>query len=191
METTRTRSLSDAQRATLMENMRLAEQLGAETVTLIGDDIADEIVSYARSQDVTRIVIGKSRAAALADVSSGPTSSTDCCARAATSTSTSSRGMAEGGQAPPAPAAARRGAGAATRRPSVWWSWRGRWPSSSRGPGCPRPTRRWSSSRPSIGAAMWWGLWPGVVAAVASVLAFDFFFVPPYYTFAVQRRRST
>ncbi len=61
VETTRTRSLSDSQRATLMENMRLAEQLGAETVTLIGDDIADEIVSYARLQGVTRIVIGKSR----------------------------------------------------------------------------------------------------------------------------------
>ncbi len=27
---------------------------------------------------------------------------------------------------------------------------------------------------------------PGIVAAVASVLAFDFFFVPPYYTFAVR-----
>jgi two-component system sensor histidine kinase KdpD len=37
-----------------------------------------------------------------------------------------------------------------------------------------------------IGAALWWGLWPGIVAAVASVLAFDFFFVPPYYTFAVR-----
>ena len=35
-------------------------------------------------------------------------------------------------------------------------------------------------------AAIWWGLWPGMVAAVASVLAFDFFFVPPYYTFAVR-----
>ena len=61
VETTRTRSLSEAQRETLMDNMRLAEQLGAETVTLVGDDIADEIVSYARSQNVTRIVIGKSR----------------------------------------------------------------------------------------------------------------------------------
>jgi hypothetical protein len=36
------------------------------------------------------------------------------------------------------------------------------------------------------GAALWWGLWPGIVAAIASVLAFDFFFVPPYYTFAVR-----
>ncbi len=35
-------------------------------------------------------------------------------------------------------------------------------------------------------AAMWWGLWPGILAAVTSVLAFDFFFVPPYYTLAVR-----
>jgi two-component system sensor histidine kinase KdpD len=37
-----------------------------------------------------------------------------------------------------------------------------------------------------IGAAIWWGLGPGIAAAVASVLAFDFFFVPPFYTFAVR-----
>jgi two-component system sensor histidine kinase KdpD len=30
-------------------------------VTLVGDDIAEEVVAYARSQNVTRIVIGKSR----------------------------------------------------------------------------------------------------------------------------------
>src|SRR5665647_635262 len=60
VETARTRVLSEAARDTLMKNIRLAEQSGAETVSLSGDDVADEILSYARSHAVTRIVIGKS-----------------------------------------------------------------------------------------------------------------------------------
>ena len=39
--------------------MRLAEQLGAETVFLSGQHVAEEIVKYARSRGVTRIVVGK------------------------------------------------------------------------------------------------------------------------------------
>ena len=34
-------------------------------------------------------------------------------------------------------------------------------------------------------SGLWWGRTPAVVAAFLSVLAFDFFFVPPRYTFAV------
>ena len=48
-----------------MQNMQLAERLGAETATIGGDDIAEEIVSYARSQNVTKIVIGQDRRAAV------------------------------------------------------------------------------------------------------------------------------
>ena len=33
--------------------------------------------------------------------------------------------------------------------------------------------------------ATWYGRWPSALAAVLSVAAFDFFFVPPYLTFAV------
>ena len=40
-------------------HMRLAEQLGAETVTLTGQDVVAEIVAYAQSRNVTKIVIGK------------------------------------------------------------------------------------------------------------------------------------
>ena len=30
-----------------------------------------------------------------------------------------------------------------------------------------------------------WGQWPGIISAVLSALCFDFFFIPPFYTFAV------
>lgn len=43
----------------LARNLNLAEQLGAETVTLGGEDIVEEIVKYAQSKSVTKIIIGK------------------------------------------------------------------------------------------------------------------------------------
>jgi two-component system sensor histidine kinase KdpD len=43
----------------LNANLRLAEQLGAATVTLVGENAAEEIVDYARDRNVTKIVAGK------------------------------------------------------------------------------------------------------------------------------------
>jgi len=39
--------------------MRLAEELGARTATLAGDDIVAELISYAQQENVTTIVMGK------------------------------------------------------------------------------------------------------------------------------------
>ena len=50
----------DARNAELLNrNLRLSEQLGAETVKLTGEDIVREILDYAASRNVTRIVVGK------------------------------------------------------------------------------------------------------------------------------------
>jgi two-component system sensor histidine kinase KdpD len=43
----------------LAEHMRLAESLGAETTTLSGQKASEEILSYARDRNVTKIIIGK------------------------------------------------------------------------------------------------------------------------------------
>lgn len=43
----------------LAEHMHLAESLGAETVTLSGPSASEEILTYARSRNVTRIIVGK------------------------------------------------------------------------------------------------------------------------------------
>jgi two-component system, OmpR family, sensor histidine kinase KdpD len=51
--------LSDAARQRVAENLRLAEHLGAETVTLSGLSAAQETLDYARSHNVTKIVVGK------------------------------------------------------------------------------------------------------------------------------------
>jgi two-component system sensor histidine kinase KdpD len=43
----------------LAEHMRLAESLGSETVTLSGQKASEEILNYARERNVTKIIIGK------------------------------------------------------------------------------------------------------------------------------------
>jgi two-component system sensor histidine kinase KdpD len=46
-------------RARVAEMMRFAEELGAETITLTGQDVAESLVSYARSRNITKIIAGK------------------------------------------------------------------------------------------------------------------------------------
>lgn len=43
----------------IARHFRLAEQLGAETVTLSGESMAETVLDYARSRNVTKILIGK------------------------------------------------------------------------------------------------------------------------------------
>src|SRR5581483_11619582 len=59
VETPKSLRMSDDDRRRIQETLRLAEQLGAEAVTLRGDDMAQEIVRYAYSRNVTKIVVGK------------------------------------------------------------------------------------------------------------------------------------
>ncbi len=50
---------SESDMRQLAEHMRLAESLGAETVTLSGHKASEEILNYARTRNVTKILIGK------------------------------------------------------------------------------------------------------------------------------------
>ena len=59
VESPRQAGLSEADRLQMIEAMRLAEHLGAETVTLSGQDIVAEIVHFAQRRNVTTIVVGK------------------------------------------------------------------------------------------------------------------------------------
>ena len=44
----------------MADTLRIAERLGAETLTLPGREIADTVLDYARRKNVTQILIGKS-----------------------------------------------------------------------------------------------------------------------------------
>jgi two-component system sensor histidine kinase KdpD len=51
--------LPQTDRDRVVQTLRLAEQLGAETTTLTGHDVAGEVLAYARRRNVSRIVLGK------------------------------------------------------------------------------------------------------------------------------------
>jgi len=59
VETPGSLGMSDGARQRLAENLRLAEQLGAEVVALKGESAAGETVRYAAARNVTKIVLGK------------------------------------------------------------------------------------------------------------------------------------
>jgi two-component system, OmpR family, sensor histidine kinase KdpD len=59
VQTSRHLSLSEDEREGVIQTLRLAERLGAETVTLSGDNVSQEILNYARNRNVTKIIIGK------------------------------------------------------------------------------------------------------------------------------------
>src|SRR5438093_2118221 len=51
--------LPQAARDRVVQTLRLAEQLGAETVTLSGATMSEEILAYARARNVSKVVVGK------------------------------------------------------------------------------------------------------------------------------------
>lgn len=59
VETPALLKLSERERNRRIDVLRLAESLGAETVTLDGPSAADALIEYARLRNVTRIVVGE------------------------------------------------------------------------------------------------------------------------------------
>lgn len=59
VETPRAARLSDEARSRVIQTLQLAERLGGETATISGHDIAEEILSFARRRNVTKVIVGK------------------------------------------------------------------------------------------------------------------------------------
>lgn len=51
--------LNEKDRARISEMMHLAEKLGAQVATLSGQDVAETLISYARSKNINKIIVGK------------------------------------------------------------------------------------------------------------------------------------
>jgi two-component system, OmpR family, sensor histidine kinase KdpD len=58
VETPELLRLSDAERNRRIDVLRLAESLGAETVTLDGPSAADVLIEYAQTRNATRVIVG-------------------------------------------------------------------------------------------------------------------------------------
>ncbi|GAC1669385.1 MAG: DUF4118 domain-containing protein [Steroidobacteraceae bacterium] len=61
VETPQLLKLSERERNRRVDVLRLAESLGAETVTLGGPSAADALIEYAHLRNITRIVVGEAR----------------------------------------------------------------------------------------------------------------------------------
>src|SRR5450631_3184887 len=61
VETRRSLQLTEEQRDRVADTLRLAEALGGEAITIPGGDrgIADDVIDYARANNITQVIIGK------------------------------------------------------------------------------------------------------------------------------------
>jgi len=60
VETPKLQNLNNDKREAIMKTLKLAQELGAETSTLAGESLPTLLLSYAQSRNVSKIVIGKS-----------------------------------------------------------------------------------------------------------------------------------
>src|SRR5438445_241568 len=183
VETAAQRSLGAEDRARVAQTLRLAESLGAETVTLTGTRMSDEILAYARSRNVSKLVIGKPTRGfwprlflgSIVDTLVRGSGEIDIYVISGDGTPTPTprtRTRPRAGRPLPYAAAI------ATVLSSTLLAW--------------LMFPRFELSNivmvyllGVVVVAMRFGRAASALASVLSVAAFDFFFVPPYYTFAV------
>ena len=60
VETTRSSRATASDQGSAVEALRLAQQLGAEPVLIPGQDVAASVIDYARANNVTHLIVGKS-----------------------------------------------------------------------------------------------------------------------------------
>jgi two-component system sensor histidine kinase KdpD len=182
VETPATARPANADHDRVVQTLRLAEQLGADTATLSGHDVATEVLAYARRRNVTRIVLGKPARPRWRDRLFGSVVN-ELVRRSGDIDVSVITGEREGRSRP------QRAGGAAHR---LGRSRQGR---GNRG-GLRRTGRahvpRFAPANlimvyllGTMLAAWLLGRGPSILVSLLSVAAFDFFFVTPYLTFAV------
>ncbi len=180
--------LSEAERNRRIDLLRLAESLGAETVTLDGHTAAEAIAEYAETRKATRVLVGApKRRGWRAWVRPSTTTVLVDGARGDSTSSRSPRcrmaAKRSGQRAPARPAAA------AIHWERIGWALLTTAICTAAGfamfPHFELTNIAMVYVLGATVAGLRFGRVPAVVSAVANVAAFDFFFVPPRYTFAV------
>lgn len=166
-------------------NLRFAEQLGAETVTLSGANAAEETVRYARTRNVTKIVVGRPTYPRWREILRP--SFLDQIVRASEGVdvyviSGEGDGDAEPAQRPRAEAPPQRAAGYLAGAGMVGLAAGASWLLFGQSQ---LPDVVMVHLLGIVLVAMRFGYGPSLLAAVLSVLTVDFFFVPPFFSFAV------
>jgi two-component system sensor histidine kinase KdpD len=186
VETARTARLNDTERDRIAGYMRLAERLGATTLTISGRKVADEVVAYAEANNITQIIIGKSARSRWFEIVHG--SVVHDLVRETGSISV--HVISSEADEPPQPRSV------ATRAPADPFQFRPYLGSAGAvalalgvGEAIGRSIGVQSVSlvflMAVLAVAIAWGLLPALVACVLSVMAYNFFFLPPLYTFTI------
>ncbi len=183
VETSAHASLSPGERDRIARTLHLAEELGAQSVTIPGPHAADTVLEYARSHNFTKIIAGKPLRSRWLELLRG--SLVDQLIRASGHIDIYVVSAEPG----PGPALERRGW--VPHRPWQRYLWALALVAAATLLG--KPLTRWLDPANLVMiyllvvvvAAVYLGRGPSIMTAVLSVVAFDFFFVPPQLTFAV------
>ncbi len=173
-----------AARQAVAEHLRLAERLGAETHTLVGGNVAEAVLEYARLRNVTKVVVGKTAQPWYRRRLRG-TVVDELLERGGDIDIYVIKGEGESSRRTAAPA------------PPAAVAWRDYL--ATGGVVCACGSAGWLCHSWGLAeanlvmiflvgvafVASRLGRGPAIAAAVANVLVFDFFFVPPYYSFTV------
>ena len=184
VETPSLQRLPDAERERILHAVKLAQEFGARTAILAGDNPAAQIVAYAREHNCSKLVVGRSFRAVWRFWKRGVAQRVG---ELAPDIDLIEVGRARG--APPAAAASDDDPRKREKRIRYLWAFLS----------CVAATGVAALAEPHfdlanvvmvfllavVGVALKWGRGPAVLAAFVSVGAFDFFFVPPKLTFAV------
>lgn len=183
VETAESQRMTPEWRQRLLQNLRLAEQLGADTVSLTGQDVAEEVVNYARGHNVTKIFIGKTEVRGWNRLLAN--SIVDRLLRLSREIDVY---VIHGVEEPAITKAV---------RPESQFPWADYLRAGLIVAGCgvlAAAMSRLGLTEANlvmvfllgvVACAVRYGRGPAVLASIASVLVFDFCFVPPYFSFAV------
>ena len=187
IETRRSLQLSDEQRDRLADTMRLAESLGGEALTLpgVGRRIADDVISFAQANNVTQIIIGKSTRSRWFELTRGSVVH-DLVRRAGNI----SVNVIAGDELPVGKAAVQTAQRQEPFKPQPYLM---ALLLTALGLGAAKLIQPFFGIEnvdlvfitAVVGAAARYGLWPSLLASVAASLCYNFFFLPPVYTFTI------
>jgi two-component system, OmpR family, sensor histidine kinase KdpD len=188
IETRRSLQLTDEQRDRLSDTLRLAESLGAEAITIpgVGRRIADDIIGFAQANNVTQIVIGKSSRSRWFEIVQGSVVH-DLVRRAG---NISVNVIAGDEPNPPAKPAMQTAARSEPFNPRPYLM---ALLITAIGLGAAALIRPYFGIEnvdlvfltAVVSVAVRYGLWPSLLASVTASLAYNFFFLPPIYTFTI------
>jgi two-component system sensor histidine kinase KdpD len=191
IETSRTHRLGEAERDRISECQRLAQRLGGEAVTVPAADVTQGLIDYARDNNFTHIVIAKSRRSRWSELWRG--SNTHRLIRRAGDINIHviaepQREVRAEEVLPTGRQVTDRPADGVDLRPYA-----GSLAIVAAALAVGEGMQHWlavqSISLAFLSAvlvsAIAYGLWPSLFACLASVLAYNFFFLPPIYTFTI------